>query len=197
MNSSDRDLGDITAGLAFEALEELNYNPWKPRALIFLDAILPTGRSVYESSEPLGADIHGRGFLSAHTGIFFWKVWDPWDASLLLTHRNSFSRRFEQAGSINPGHTLSAQLGLGFKPFRNSRIGFGIGPSYDSKIKINGARQENSNKLVWTVSSQVGITLSDDWGFNLTYSDQTLLGPTFNSTLSRGVQFAVNRNFEL
>ena len=196
-SSSHESLADIVSGVAFEAIEELEYTPWKPRLLVFFDLIFPAGRSVYESRDPLGSDIHGKGFFSGQAGLYFWKVWDPWDASLLLSCQQGTSRKFGGTERINPGNTLFASLNIGFKLLRRLRMGLGIGPSYDSTIKINGVHQPNSHKLVWNVSADAAVIISNNWKLNLSYSDQTLLGPTFNTTLSRGALFSLNRTFEL
>ena len=57
---------------AYEILPEWTYSVWKPRGFVFVQGLIPTGGSIYESSfgatDPWGLDARGRGISHAPGG---------------------------------------------------------------------------------------------------------------------------------
>lgn len=187
--------GDLTLGAAYEVVQEFVYHPLRPRVWIFTDLTFPTGRSVYESTEPMLTDIHGRGAWAVSVGAFALKTWIPWEVHLMLQHRRSFSRFAQVLGTstqVTLGPITAIEAGTGYH-LGNFRLGAAVNPTWEEPTQLDPAPSSTPGrtKLVWTVSLQASAALSDLWSVTATYADQTLLGPTYNATLARNLNLSV------
>lgn len=191
-------LGDLSLSSAYEALPEWTYSTWKPKGFVFAQLTLPTGRSLYESTATNAVDATGRGFFSVSSGGLFTKSWERWDAFLLPELHYSFTRTFESV-TVAPGFGASIAVGGGFSPESgSSRYGIRIQPAFDQgkQVRADGGESRSGAQKSWTVSLDWSYLLSADWSFQVSYADQTLLGPARNSTLSRTFLLGVQRSWQ-
>jgi hypothetical protein len=184
-------LGDVRASAAYEILPEWNYSVWKPKGFLFTEISLPTGRSIHEARAPGMIDATGRGFYSAALGLLLQKRWSSWDVFLIPETHYSFARSFTESvtgevTTVRPGWGGSVALGGGYS-FSAFRIGTRVQPIYEQPKTIETAAgsQRTSQQLVWNAGLDLTWLVSDEWSLTGAYSDQTLLGPAINTTLSR------------
>jgi hypothetical protein len=197
-------LGDVTTNVAFEFLPERSYSLWRPKGYVFFQMTLPTSPSVYDAHESYQVDARGRGFFALALGTAFIKTIDGFDLLASLEGHRSFSRTLENSdGSelrLSPGFGGSMILGGGYSPGGGAfRIGASVSPVYEDAIHSNEevAGSEPESKLVWNTSLQLGYAIQDEWSTSLTYTDQTLIGPAKNVTLSRTVTFIAQKRWAL
>jgi len=181
--------GDVSAGGAFEAVEELYYSVWKPRVWLFTDLSAPTGRAASQSREGLRSDVFGRGAWAATLGIFALKTWRAFDVFLLGEHRRYFLTR----EVTTPGPTTAFDIGVGYN-VGDWRFGFSCGPLWDVRVSADGATSTDS--LVWNLGAQLSYAFGESWSMVASYNDQTLVGPTYNSPLLRSVGLLASLRFD-
>ncbi|MBI3543740.1 MAG: hypothetical protein HY075_10755 [Deltaproteobacteria bacterium] len=182
--------GDVSVGTAFEAIQELRYNLYKPRVWIFGDLTAPTGRSIQESQSVLAADVHGRGAWGATLGALALKTWKSVDAYAMAQHR-----RYLPRGGLTLGPATALEAGAGYN-LGDYRFGASLGPTWEGAVAATGGVSSTEAKLVWTAGFQASTVLQELWSLTLSYADQTLLGPTYNSPLSRSATLMATRRFE-
>lgn len=201
--SSATGLGDLGASAAYEFLPQWTYSAWKPRGFVFTQITVPTGPSIYDASQSHLVDARGRGYWSAAAGVAFVKSWGNWDALASIEGHRSFSRTVSssdgQSISLHPGWGASALLGGGFSPGGGDlRLGLSLSPVHEGAIDVEGGVTSRSEaQLVWNTSAQVGYLLSPEWSSSLAYTDQTLLGPARNVSLSRTVMLSLQHRWPL
>ncbi len=196
-------LGDVTLDAAYEVLPEWSYSAWKPHGFLFLQTTLPTSPSTYDAEAPFQIDARGRGFFQLGLGAAFLKGVGNWDLIASAEGHRSFARTFTtpDSGDLNltPGWGATGLLGVGYSPRAGSvRLGVSLSPVYEGPIQTTGAVNSRSNdQLVWNTSAQVGYMISTEWSSSLTYTDQTLLGPARNVSLSRSVALSAQKRWAL
>jgi len=194
-------LGDLTADVAYEILPELSYSAWKPKGFVFVDLTAPTSPSIYDAKAPYLVDARGRGFFSLGAGLVFIKTVQSFDFNFISELHRSFARSFElQDGShitAEPGWGGSLTLGGGYN-LENFRFGLSLSPVYEDPITTSGdLNSKSSSQLVWNTTAQVGYLISTEWSASFNYTDQTLMGPVRNVTLSRSFSLLCQRRWEL
>lgn len=200
-------LGDLRVNFSYEALPEWGYSVWKPKGYVFLQLTLPTGRSIYEATGPGEVDAIGRGFYTIGMGSLLVKRWSHWDAFAIPEVHYSLERTFLDVGSsvgsdsmtVAPGWGTSLAFGVGYSPSSSPmRFGMSLQPIYSQpkRVIFSGGESLASYQLTWDASFDVTYLVSSEWSVNANYSDQTLLGPAINSTLSRTVALSLRRGWE-
>ena len=196
-------LGDVIVDFAYEALPDFTYSEWRPKGLVFLQATLPTGPSTYDSTLPFQIDARGRGFFTLGAGCAFLKTLSNWDFIFNLEVHRSFKRSItSQDGSgltLIPSFGGTAMLGAGYSPGGGSfRIGATLAPIYEGAMEVTGGIQSTSDpQLSWGTSIQAGYLIAEEWSAALNYTDQTLLGPAQNVSLSRSFALSIQRRWPL
>jgi hypothetical protein len=188
-------LGDIRLDVAYEVLPEWSYSVWNPKGYVFLQAIVPTGRSIYDSQQTGAVDASGQGFYTLAVGGLFLKRWGNWDVYLLPEVHHAWGRGFESAltqehVSIEGGWGASAALGVGVSPGgEDLRVGLRIQPTYASAKNVfsSSGTSQTATQLNWETALELAYLLADQWSVSASYFDQTLLGPAQGTTLARGV----------
>ncbi len=189
--SSNYNVGDIQSTLAFEAVPERLYNVWKPRVYLFLQNTWPTGKSLFTSKDPIFLDVTGRGLYTLSLGTLLTKSWGPWDCSLQVSGTNYFSRK--DASTLLSKNFLGTEgsFDIGYSPPFNSQS-WRIGANVGHKIEFSSPTLQRRSLL--------GLQLTKMWGqlwtTHLSFSDQSLLGPAKNTTLSRSLGISISRRWE-
>lgn len=186
-------VGDIRLTAAYEALPEWSYSAWKPKGFVFLQAAIPTGRSIYDAREAGFVDATGRGFYTLSTGALLTKTKGAWDFYSMPEIHYSVPREFDATATsesvrISPRLGFSLALGVGYSPnLGNLRLGLRLQPVFNQAkiVESNSGKTETGMQQTWDTSLELGYLLDEMWTVLSTYSDQTLLGPAKNSTLSR------------
>src|SRR5690606_35595419 len=110
---------DIGLLVGYEYLPDWNYNPWRPRGIGYVSLSIPTGRSVYQSTDKWGLDASGKGLWGLGIGTALIKAWGIWDVGFQGEVHRFFSRTFENSQGnyrVQPGFGTSAifQGGVSF-----------------------------------------------------------------------------------
>lgn len=201
--SESAGIGDLSLTLAYEALPEWSYSPWRPKGFVFLQGRLPTGRSRFDSGAALMMDARGRGFFGLGGGVVLLNHWGAWDAILLAEGHRYFSRNFTDSATgtdihHEPGWGASASLGIGVSPGRGPlRLGIAISPSVDAGVSIRGALNfDTPSESSWTATLQASYLFSPEWSLTAAYSDQVLLGGARNAGLSRTFLVSLQKRWQ-
>lgn len=194
--SSQSAFGDLGTTFGYEFLPEWDYSEWKPKGVAFLGLTLPTGRSIYESSAVNAVDVSGEGFTAVSVGTAFIKRFRAWDASLVSTLSLPFARDFETV-RIDPSVGVDLLLDVGYSFFGDFRAGAFLEPLYQgtklARDREDGSETKSASQLRWNTGVELTKLTANDWAFTLSYIDQTLVGPTRNTTLSRTASFSVTK----
>jgi hypothetical protein len=204
--STSTGFGDLNLNLAYEWLPEWEYSVWKPRGFVFYQELIPTGGSIYESSfnsiDPWGLNARGRGFFASGIGAVFLKSWGGWDAAFVGEGHRSFSRTFstfDGSLELSPGWGGSLALAGGFSPSSLPlRFGLSLSPAFEEGVRARSASLDSTSdpQLVWTTSVLLGWLVGHESTVSAIYSDQTLLGPASNASLSRTVSISFQRRWQ-
>lgn len=202
-SASSTRIGDVRLNLAYEALPEWSYSAWKPRGFAFAQLTLPTGTSIHDSRERFAVDATGRGFYSVAAGALLQKRWSSWDAYVIPEAHYSFERSFGERGfgssEIAPGWGGSVAVGAGIAPVSDQlRFGIRVQPVFNQAMSIRNETGGSRSTGQRSVDASLELTYlaADSWSVFATYTDQTLIGPAVNSTLSRTVSMAVQHRWE-
>jgi hypothetical protein len=194
-------LGDVSFSVAYEFLPQWSYSRWQPKGIVFADVILPTGKSLYESSAIYRLDSRGRGFWGAGAGVFLVKTWGSWDVFLLTELHRSFGKTVSlDVGSLDlsPGWGGSGTVAIGFSPGSGKwRIGALLAYAREDGVQTTGV-VKGSGSAVETLSP--GAQLSYLWAptlsLNVTYTDQTLFAANDNAAVNRTVALLLQKRWE-
>ena len=180
-------IGDARASASFEAMPEHAYSPWRPQMFHFLQLSLPTGTNVYEQPQ----EATGKGFFTLTAGALLKKVHGDFDVQLVPEVHYSWERNFRDLDEdvrVFPGWGTSLLLGAGWNPSGGSlRFGALVRPQLNQGKTITTERGLGtaSSELVWDATVEVGYLLRDQLSLTLSYTDQTLIGPTRQTDLLR------------
>jgi hypothetical protein len=191
-------LGDISSQVGYEYLPDWDYNPWRPKGIGFLSLTFPTGKSIYESTDPSGIDSQGRGFWSLGLGTVLTKAWTKWDANSVFEVHRSFDKQIETAqlqGTVQPGYGGSMSLGTGYN-IKDLRLGGSLAWTVEDAIHVAGSNpSEGSIQRFATGTVSASWLWGAEWASTLSYSDQSLFGDPTNSSLSKSIALFVQRRW--
>jgi hypothetical protein len=196
---SSSGLGDLSLQTGYEYLPDWDYNPYRPKGIGYLSLIVPTGKSIYESEDAQGLDARGRGFWGLGLGTTLLKKWSDWDASTHGEAHYSFSKKIHNAsteGTIHPSMGASAGLGFGLS-WEAYRIGTTLDWFYEGPTDVTGTTT-SSGKLKRYAASALLLSYMTDHNQSvvLSYSDQTLLGSPYNTSLSKSLTLFFQMRWE-
>ncbi len=203
LEGSTTRLGDVSLGLGYEALPEWGYSEWRPRGFVFAQLQLPTAPSIYDAQAWGATDAVGSGFLRLAVGGLFLKTRGAWDYSLMPELHRALARSFVGTdGSVFeviPGWGASLALGAGYNlPVTPLRVGLRVAPVWNAGRTVDsgqGGLGQSSDQWVWNAGLDVSWLAGTDWSVTGSYTDQTLLGPAVNTTLSRTLALSVQRRW--
>lgn len=190
VKNSGAGIGDLKLHLGYEFLPVWTYSAWKPKGFVFAHLNAPTGKSTHDSSEAGAVDAFGQGFWSTGLGVVLVKSWRYWDASLSVQGQYSFPQSFDSPRPIyiEPGFQASGQVGAGVSPWAGPfRVGVRVGPAWrdGGSSRLYGETNDGVYRLVWDAAAEINLMIGDTISLAANYTDQTLLGPTKNTALSR------------
>lgn len=191
-------LGDTNLTLGYEYLPDWNYNPWRPKGLGFLQLVLPTGKSVWESNNPYGLDSRGRGFFSLGLGTLLTKIVQEFDLFLSADIHRSFNRNISTSqftGDLKPGWGGNFGFGAGYN-LDDWRLGTSLMWTYEDAVKANGGIQsEGRLQRFATAGLSVSYVIEETLSATLAYSDQTLFGSPVNASLGQSAMVQVQKRW--
>ena len=129
------------------------------------------------------------------------KRWSSWDAYALPEIHASPGRTFSGVlgqTTVSSFWGGSFALGTGYSPGAGSlRFGFRLQPAFRSSRTSfnNDVSSDVPNQVVWNTALELAYLVSDELLVNAGYTDQTLLGPAYNSTLSRTFSVGMQRRW--
>ena len=194
ISDSSTGIGDVRLSAGYEALPDWSYSIWKPQIYLFSSATIPTGRSLEQSQKSSYTDVTGNGFFSLSLGSLFIKRWVVWDAFLLSELHYSLPRTFENDAvefkkfRVEPGWGGSLGVGLGMSPGGGAlRLGLRVMPRYEQGKMNVGIDHKKDIGFIATcdVGADLGYLLTSQDTVMVAFTDQTLLGPSYNSNLNR------------
>ncbi len=190
--------GDLNTSLGYEYLPDWDYNPLRPKGVGFLQLTIPTGRSIYESENPLGLDSQGRGFWALGMGTLLTKTWSKLDAFANFEIHRSFDKSLDHdgvQGTLKPGwgHTLGMGAGINTTNFR-----FGSSLTWMEEGAVNLVGSQNSSGAAQryaTGALSVSYLANDEVAGTLSYSDQALFGSPSNTSLGQTLSLQLQRKW--
>jgi hypothetical protein len=189
-SQSSNGLGDVAFGVGYEAISDLNYDPYLPKMILFSDLTVPSGHSVYDGSESTGTGIRGRGFYQLGFGTTLMKDFGRWDILTVLEIHRSFPNQ-----EARPGYGESATLGGGYN-WGDTRLGATIAWSYEDPIHANAESLNSPSLTRWATGTlSLSYLLSEEWATSLSYSDQTIFGTPLNAVLNRSFLVSFQRRW--
>lgn len=182
--------GDVRAHVGYEIMPLWTYSVWRPKGFIFAHVTVPTGKSTFDSTEAGAVDSFGQGFWSSGLGFVAVKTWRVLDASFLGQLQYSFPRQFKEPREISvaPGFQAAAQLGFGWSPGASSfRVGARVGPAWrqGGESVLYGEASTGVDRLVWDATIEANWMIGSAVSLSAFLTDQSLLGPSNNTMLSR------------
>lgn len=191
--------GDSEISFGYELIQERSFSWWQPRGFVFIALTLPTGSSNYNSSSSLYSDVNGKEQWGISTGMSFVKIIRSYDflSSFQVGYR--FSDKQKDV-SINESFYGSFLIGAGVSPY-NSNFRLGVNISYfqeSAKDVYFGEKKIETQKEFYSELSIVGsYAIDPNLSLSINYSDQSILGPAQNTTLSRSVGVLVHKRWSL
>jgi len=195
-SSSAAGFGDISTTLGYEALTDWTYDPWQPKAIGFLQLTIPTGKSIYEFSDPMALDARGRGFYSLGLGGLLTKNWMKWDAFVNFEIHKGFTKTVDNSqiqGDIEPGFGNSLTTGFAYNT-QLWRVGTSLGSTHEDPVKVMGVAGGEQRFMTAGLSASYFVTT--DLVGTLMYSDQTLFGTPENASLQRSVSLQFQQRWQ-
>lgn len=192
-------LGDLRLGLGYEAYQNSEHDF---RAFVYASITAPTGRSKNESNSRLEADALGKGFWTPGAGFILLKQFQSLDLSLSAEGRYSIPRNFDRAGQnvyVETGFGTSAGINAGytFVSLKDFRMGGRVTSHWQSgeRNKTDLSDRTLAARYVWDLGVDASIRPTPSLGLSLSYTDQTILGPTQNTKLARSLGFSLSYYF--
>jgi len=189
--ANTKGIGDPSLSLGYELVD--HHYGRLPQTFLAFALGIPVGDSPEDSGLLIPDASVGSGHWTLQTGVVSLQSWESWSASFQALAQYSIPKEIEsntQKIEIHPGWTLGAKL-RGGKNFFNQKfyLGLGLGPKWqEAQIRKDVfGTSKKGNRLVWDASIDANLVLRDELSVALTYSDQTLIGPTHRSPLSRSL----------
>lgn len=190
-------LSDLSLQLGYEILPDWDYHPWRPKGVSFISLTVPTGKSVYESEDPLGLDSRGHGFWALGLGSTFIKSWVHWDANMTFEVHRAFEKSVNTSqlnGKVKPGTGGSFALGSGYN-LQDFRLGAALGWSYEDPVQVENDLSQASPQRYATGTLLASYLFRDNWASTMSYADQTWFGSPTNTSLSKSISISIQKRW--
>lgn len=185
-------LGDTTVGASYELVPEFTYHLIRPRVFLIATAITPTGKSIADDTSLLATSASGTGSWGFSGSLHALKTWTRWDLVFTAQHTRYLSQKRtigRREVRYRPGALTVLDIGGGAHTSLfnvPTRLGLSTGPEWQATPL---------RRLVWNTEASLAVTPTQNWSTTLSYLDQTLLGPTYNSTLQRSIRLLLSKRF--
>ncbi|MGO0788463.1 transporter [Herbaspirillum seropedicae] len=188
-NASQWALGDVSAGLQYQWLEE---NAERPALSLSLTLSAPTGKKRYYAPDDTWLDplSNGTGHWSLAPGIAFVRSSDPGMLFGGVNYRFSRERTID-GYRIHPGDGLSAYLGVGFALNERLSLGSRLSLAHYRNMQVDGQAVAGSGKDPLDLSLSVSYRLFERWTLSpqVTFGLNEEAGPAYLS-------LRMNRRFQ-
>lgn len=172
------------------------YRPMQlERVWIFQTLNVPTATSTYDSKASMAVDARGTGTYQSSLGIFGIYNFKEWDFIYSPEVHHSLGRSFRNNNSsteVGSFWGTSFSAGVGYIPWRSkARYGISLTPRFEGRkdLVIDGKATSGKDSMVWDASLNYSYTLSAEYAIGMSYTDQTIFGPSRNSLLNRSIGF--------
>jgi hypothetical protein len=195
-NTSATQLGDVAFTVGHRWLEEGFGAVWNPQLVSFFSLSVPSGKSYYESQDPLKLDVTGRGFYQPSVGILLLRTAGAVDAQFSFEIHHGLSRAFNTpsgTSQYNPGWGGSVSLGAGWN-YARWRAGGALNQIYDDPIQVTG-NPPTSMERSTLASLSVSYLFPDLMTGTLTYADQSWFGAPVSTTLGQTWSVALQKRW--
>lgn len=199
LNESENILGDSELSFGYELLQERSFSWWRPRGFIYIVTTIPTGHSNYDSKTALYSDVSGKNQWAQTLGVSFVKVIRIYDFLSSIQMGNRFS---DTKGNVKISNSqfISSIIGAGVSPF-NSAFRLGLNLSYfqesSKNISFGEKKIQTQDEYFYEISSSLSYAYDPNFSVTLNYSDQSLIGPAQNTTLSRSIGILIHKRWSL
>lgn len=195
-------MGDISLNAAYEVYPEYSRNQFISQAFTFFQITLPTAPSLYTSKRIDLLDSRGQGHTLLTAGTLLRKKWGIQDITFqfALTYREG--KKFKHSSltnqSIQTQESWDQAFTLADSFSINSNISLVTSLTHllmQNKSTSTFIGQDQSSSVTTT---SIGIIYSaEDWDYNLTYSDDLLIGPSQNHILTKSISLGLIRRYSL
>ncbi len=169
--------GDLSFSYNYEMLPERFYSAYMPRVFTGVRLNYPFGKNLYNSKEPLKVDVIGSGQKTIGATIV--AVKNGWIGSLLPT--------FVPKNSATPHYWINT-LGISKSTvFDAITLGGGANWNYTSNKRRLANKIQNWDAIVFG-----NYQIFNQYNLGLNYTDNTLIGKSVNSPLSREIMFTLS-----
>lgn len=198
IRESNTGLGDPSFLGTYEFLPEVGYSYLKPRGFIYVKTNLALSPSTYNAQEIYRTDSRGAGRHSLSLGLIFSKIINRHDFQLLIEGHYNLKNEFEKGLVIEDSLGSSALIGYGYNFLKSDiRLGLSLSPKMENEIEFEGGGSKTKPRsLVWNTNFMVSYAYAE-YSFNFSYSDQNLVGPMKNTSLSRTLSLNILKFWNL
>ena len=132
-------------------------------------------------------------------GVVLTKSWGPWDANANLELHHSLPKDVSNSttqGRVKPSYGGSVALGGGYN-WSDFRIGALVNWQYEAPTNVEGSTPSRGSLRRLATGSLLGsMLLNDNKSVVLSYSDQTIFGSPFNTTLAKTVTIFFQKRWQ-
>lgn len=187
---SSSGFSDSSVQVGYEYLPDWDYNPWRPKGVGFVSAIVPTGKYDITRQEN-----RGRGFWALGIGTILTKTWTKWDSNSTVEIHRSFDRTVDNL-QLKPGYGGSFTIGAGYN-IDQWRIGSSLMWNYEDATRIEGANASSGSVERFATAALMTSYAFDNnlWAVTASYSDQTLFGEPLTTTLSKSAALTLQKRW--
>jgi hypothetical protein len=198
LSERSKSTGDFKFNVGFEFMPEFSFSLWKPRGFLFIEQTVPTTRSIHNSRRKLQTDSISKGFYTTSVGFLFKKKWSFMDLTFTSEYHRGLSRSF-RGGSvkINPKGGYSSSVAVGNASLVNNvRFGGSIMYAKEDGYEYEELLDNGQSKYHWELGAVVSYGMGG-YAVDLVYTDQSYLGVSKNTNLSKSLGISFVKLLEL
>ncbi len=171
-------IGDILSEIKYTLWDDLAFLSYHPHLSFYGGFRLPSGTSIYNSSNLYGTDIVGEGTTIAHAGVSSSKTYHPFKLSFDGSFLYPFSKKVTKIRkiSLSTPYTLKSgnriQLSEGVSYFLNKHWSgsLGLNQLWTFKSKMNAETVMASRARLFTTLIGINYAYDVSWGGGLSYA---------------------------
>ena len=171
-------LSDPIGEIRYDIWDDLAFLKYRPSLSLYSGLRLPLGKSLYDSSDPLDADVTSDGMITSHIGATLSKLYHP----LKLSWDGSFFYPFSKTIAKNSGKPIASyvlkngnkiQMSESVSYLLNEHITgtLSLKQMWQLQSKIDGQTVLGSAGRLFSTLIGLGYTLNTSWGFSLSHEN--------------------------